>query len=285
MKLLAILFVLVNILIFVWTHSTPPIPDNTPSAFHPELVQIVTPTAPPASQAIAGAPAAIIVPTKLTSTVPSLTISNTTLPVSAPSMAAASPTTKQVPTPASPDDKLLTVSLSHTSQSDSTVTPTLPPSPTSNTPVCFTWGPVDAQASTQAATELNQLHLGNRLRTIINAAEPGPFWIYYPPLVDKATADMKTTEFKNKGIQDISVIRSGPWVNALSLGLYAKYDGALHRVSELKKLGINVQIEARNNLSRHFALLDLNPNEQHAALKIASHFSTPAMQTSVCSTP
>ena len=71
-------------------------------------------------------------------------------------------------------------------------------------------------------------------------------WVVFPPLPSRAAAQDKLMELSAVGIQDISIIRSGIWANALSLGLYANEESARQRVRELEEKGVyGIRIETQ----------------------------------------
>lgn len=69
-------------------------------------------------------------------------------------------------------------------------------------------------------------------------------WVIFPPLPSREAATAKLAGFAAAGIKDAFVVKSGPWDNAISLGLYAKEEAARQRVREFEDKGIpGVRIE------------------------------------------
>ncbi len=150
-----------------------------------------------------------------------------------------------------------------------------------SSPVCLSLGPVPAASTAEAQTRLNAMLLGDRLVSRDNAPAHGPYWIYLPPLASKQAADDKVAQLEKAGIKDVSVIRNGPWKNALSLGVFAKEDAAARRADSLKKQGIPVQIEA-HGADRSFILKKLSAREQNNAIQIAHDLGLASLRVISC---
>ncbi len=258
MKLFVIILILVNAIFLAWTISQHAAPQPVPSEYHPDRIQLISQSLPPppVAQSIPAPPTLIQGSTSQHDIAP---VKNN--PVTSNNSAIKTAVTSQAP------DK------------------TTARNPLPQVPACFAWGPIDAAQLADAQTQLNQLHLGERMLSNDDSAAKGPFWVYYPPLANKQAADAELAVLKNQGIQDIAIVRNGPWQNALSMGLYGKASGAQQRLNQLKKMGLNGQIEAFKSPDRRFLFIKLNPTEQAAAAAITLHFTIPAMQAVPCPRP
>lgn len=306
MKFLAILLVLLNLALFAWFEWGQPATrqEPEPAEFHPERVQVIhsPPTAPrsgaaatatgqpsAASQpatavsAAAGKPSASTSPaptavqpaaaTAATAPPPAPAVPTTPAPHPAPAAPAAVPATQSSPAPAA----------SSTAASGSQTTTS--PATAASAAICLQWGPIPADRTAEAQTRLNQLLLGERLISRDSDNATGPYWIYYPPLRDKQAADARLADLEALGIRDVSVIRNGPWQNALSLGVYGKLDMATQRLTALRKLGVHAQLEAHGNATRSFTLLHLDSAEQTAARAIDRDMKLAPMHPVDCPQP
>lgn len=260
MKLFVIILILVNAIFLAWTISQHAAPQPVPSEYHPDRIQLISQALPPTGVAQpTPAPPALE---------QGLTLQHDIAPVK--------------DHPVTSNSSAIKTAVTVTSQEPDKTTVQNPP-PQAST--CFAWGPIDAAHLVDAQTQLNQLHLGERMLSNDDSAAKGPFWVYYPPLANKQAADTKLATLKNQGIQDIAIVRNGPWQNALSMGLYGKASGAQQRLNQLKKMGLNGQIEAFKSPDRRFLLIKLNPTEQAAASAVTHHFTISAMQAVQCPTP
>lgn len=75
------------------------------------------------------------------------------------------------------------------------------------------------------------------LRRAVNG-EGSAWWVYIPPLADKAEADKKAGELRGLGVTDFFPIQEGPNRLAISLGVFTAEKGALERLADLKARGV-----------------------------------------------
>jgi len=102
--------------------------------------------------------------------------------------------------------------------------------------VCLEWGPVPEGDRARALAELEPLGLGKLLtqrRIETNLA----FWVYLPPVPNRADAERRATEARTRGIAEVSIVDSGPQRYAVSLGAFGTEDAAKARLAEVVKLG------------------------------------------------
>ncbi len=299
MKFLAILLVLLNLALFSWFEWGQPAKQREPepAEFHPERVQVIhlpstahqpgavamttgQSSAPsPSGNAAAGTPTAAASPAPAT-------------PAATPAPAPAAPAAPATPMPHASTDTPATVPATVPAPAPAASSTTPPGPQTTNAPasaagtaICLQWGPIPADRTAEAQTRLNQLLLGERLISRDSDNASGPYWIYYPPLRDKQAADARVAALEARGIRDVSVIRNGPWQNALSLGVYGKLDMATQRLTALRKLGIHAQLEAHGNAARSFTLLHLDSTEQTAARAIDRDMKLAPMRPVDCPQP
>ncbi len=155
------------------------------------------------------------------------------------------------------------------------------PDKTEKPSVCLNWGPVPANQTTEAQTRLNAMQLGERLVLHDDPSAHGPYWIFYPPLNSKTEADDKLAQLQKSGIHDISIIRNGPWQNALSLGVFATAEAANNRLHQLNQQGLHAQIEAHGS-SRSYTFVHLTTKEQASVMQLAQTLGLPAVQVIDC---
>ncbi len=279
MKLLVVILILLNIAVFAWLQWGQDEPEAIPTEYHPERIRLAD-NPPPATTSHAKQSAAALQPQPQPQ--------QTSAPAAPqPSAAPAHPTPARPATPAQSQQDTGSVKPTDSTTNPQNATPdqlaaAAAAQNTPAAPVCMAWGPVDAAHTAAAQTQLNQLHLGERLHAESPASASGPFWVFYPPLPDKQAADAKLAALQQLGVKDISVVRTGSWKNALSMGLYGQADMARLRLAKLDKLGVHVQIEAYGKAPRNFLLLDLTPAEQSAAQAIGRAIAAPGMQPVPC---
>ncbi|MDR1995291.1 SPOR domain-containing protein [Azonexus sp.] len=103
--------------------------------------------------------------------------------------------------------------------------------------VCLLW----EQLPAAEADRLGSL-LGTRFPVFtvkrVDGGENGGWWIYIPPLANKAEADKKAGELRQLGVTDYFVVQEGPNRFAVSLGIFSSEKGGQDRLAELKNKGV-----------------------------------------------
>ncbi len=151
--------------------------------------------------------------------------------------------------------------------------------------LCLEWGPIAAKRADAALARLNKFQFGARLAQLDAPPGSGPYWVYFPPLPSRAAANDKLAQLQGLGIQDIAVVTTGQWQNAISLGLYSKLAIANARVASALKKGVATKIEARGKSSRLFILRNLTADEHDALVKMQANFGGPAFKKTACAPP
>lgn len=102
--------------------------------------------------------------------------------------------------------------------------------------VCRRLGPL-AEAD---AERVNAALAGKAgLKTVLRPIEEKSYWVFIPPLADKAAADKKAVELKRMGIGDFFVVTdAGPYRNAIALGSFSSEDTAKELFDNLGKKGV-----------------------------------------------
>jgi len=80
-----------------------------------------------------------------------------------------------------------------------------------------------------------------RRPTLVNTA----YWVYRPPLDDRAQAREEVSRLKEAGIEDLWLMPDGDFRNAISLGLYSRREAAHSRVETLKEKGFEVEVRPK----------------------------------------
>jgi len=125
--------------------------------------------------------------------------------------------------------------------------------------VCVEWGPFTDTDRPRALTDLEALALGKLLsQKRVDVATA--YWVYLPPLANKAAADNRAAELRGNGIREASVVDSGPLRNAVGLGAFRNEDAANALVVDLGKRGIaGARVGARTQTVAQTALVIRDP--------------------------
>jgi uncharacterized protein YneF (UPF0154 family) len=105
-------------------------------------------------------------------------------------------------------------------------------------PVCLEWGDFSGTDLARAMAALSALQLGEKLSQRQVEYNIG-YWVYFPPLKDKAAANKKILQLKALGIAEYFVVPdAGPWLNAISLGVFKTQEAAQHFLDSLHAKGV-----------------------------------------------
>lgn len=104
--------------------------------------------------------------------------------------------------------------------------------------VCLEWGEFSGNDFTRASTALAALHLGDKLGQRQTEHVSG-YWVYIPPLKNRAEADRKVGQLKARKVQEYFIIKEqGRWQNAISLGIFKTEDAAQKFLASLVAKGV-----------------------------------------------
>jgi hypothetical protein len=103
--------------------------------------------------------------------------------------------------------------------------------------VCVEWGPFGDAERNGVLLDLEPLALG-RLLTQKRVELVNPFWVYLPAAPNRAEADRRAADLKNRGIREAQVVENGAQRNAISLGIFRTEEAANARVADLAKGGV-----------------------------------------------
>jgi hypothetical protein len=103
---------------------------------------------------------------------------------------------------------------------------------------CLEWGPFGASEQKAAQSALEALKLGEHL-TSHDVQVVAGFWVYIPPLKNKAEVDRKIAELERLGVKDYYAVEGqGPMKNAISLGLFRTEEAATGYLEGLQQKGV-----------------------------------------------
>lgn len=106
-------------------------------------------------------------------------------------------------------------------------------------PICLEWGEFSGPDLARATAALSALPLGDKLSQRQIEREIG-YWVYMPPLRNKAAVNRKIGELKALGVNDYFVVQgSGHWQNAISLGVFKTQDAAQNFLHALNAKGVH----------------------------------------------
>jgi len=99
---------------------------------------------------------------------------------------------------------------------------------------CMEWGEFSGADLARATAALSTLQLGDKLSQRQVEYAIG-YWVYIPPQKNKAAVSQKIAQLKARGVDEYFVVPdAGPWLNAISLGVFKTREAAQHFLDELR---------------------------------------------------
>lgn len=113
---------------------------------------------------------------------------------------------------------------------------------------CLVWDGLTAATADQVESTLVERFAGLR-RTRHVIPEVSSWWIFIPPLANKADADKKAGELKRLGAPEFFVVQDpGPNRFAISLGIFSSEPAAEERLASLRSKGVKSAKVARRTV-------------------------------------
>lgn len=156
---------------------------------------------------------------------------------------------------------------------------------TKNNTVCMEWGNFSGADLVRATTALSALKMDDKLvrRQVVNIIG---YWVYIPPGNDKAAISLQSARLKERGIDNFVVPEPGPWLNAISLGVFKTQNAAQRFLDDLrrqKNLSNAQLVENTNKLkATRFVLGGLDTKTRHNMVEIQKDFAESELKEVSC---
>jgi hypothetical protein len=106
-------------------------------------------------------------------------------------------------------------------------------------PGCLEWGDFSGPDLARATAALSAMQLTDKLGQRQIEQDIG-YWVYFPPLGNKAAVNRKIAEIKTLGVSEYFVVPgSGRWKNAISLGVFKTREAAQSFLHGLHAKGVH----------------------------------------------
>lgn len=108
---------------------------------------------------------------------------------------------------------------------------------------CYTLGPFDDKKQASAASAILHTAGIQVQRRLSKEARRKAYWVLLPPAESREEARKSISELKQLNIKDYFLVQTGEMVNAVSLGVFTKFESAHRRIKEMQELGFQPDFE------------------------------------------
>jgi hypothetical protein len=131
---------------------------------------------------------------------------------------------------------------------------------------CLEWGLLAGPDVARADAAIARLDLPQVMVQRV-VADVGGYWVYIPPLKNKAEVDKKIRELKGLGVTDFYAVQDQtPWRNAISLGIFKSEDAAKNFLAGVLGKGVrSAVVERRENFLKQIVYLVRDPGDPMVA--------------------
>jgi len=151
--------------------------------------------------------------------------------------------------------------------------------------ICMEWGDFSGADLSTANTALQNLKLGNKISQRQVEHTIG-YWVFLPPLKDKAAVAQKLAQLKARGVEEYFVVQDDPqWLNAVSLGIFKTREAAQKFLETLQTKDVHsAQIGERSSKQKAtvFTLVGLDNATVTKLNALQTRFPTTEIKSVSC---
>lgn len=150
---------------------------------------------------------------------------------------------------------------------------------------CLEWGVFAGPDVARADAAVATLGLPDaQVQRVVHDA--GGYWVYIPPLRNKAEVEKRLAELKTLDIPDSFVVQdAGPWRNAISLGIFKTEEAANGYLETLRARGLASAVaERREKFLKQIVFLVREPSQDTVAklTELQRGFSGTRIRAAAC---
>ena len=151
--------------------------------------------------------------------------------------------------------------------------------------VCMEWSDFSGADLKRANESLAGLKLGGKLSQRPIEYNIG-YWVYIPPLKDKAGINQKIAQLKARGVEEYFVVQEeGEWKHAISLGIFKSEDAAqkfLESLAEKEVRSAKIGERASKLKATIFVLNDLDKQTATKLSELQKDFPASELKKIAC---
>lgn len=166
------------------------------------------------------------------------------------------------------------------------IPPRAPAPPVARKSACIEWGGFSAPELTQVRRALEPLQLGDRLTTVEQSVV-AQWWVFIPPLKNRAEVDRKIAELEQFGVTDYYAIETnGAMRLAISLGIFRTEDAANNYLDWLRDKGVrSARVGSREHRLTLTAVRVRDPDAKISARLAELHTQFPGSELKALDCP
>lgn len=149
---------------------------------------------------------------------------------------------------------------------------------------CSRWPALQQKDAERLAALIAKRFPDVKLSRRQEVVEGNGWWVFIPPLPDKAEADKKAGQLRGFGVTDYFVVQEPAASRfAISLGVFSSEKGAQDRLAELKEKGVrSAKLGVRPGNDDTLTLTASGPESDRAALRTAASGLLPKAKVQDC---
>jgi hypothetical protein len=130
--------------------------------------------------------------------------------------------------------------------------------------LCFSLGPFKSKEQSSLAAKIirTETHFEPEPRMRKDAKRKA-FWVILPPAESKELARQNVSKLKKKNVSDYFLVVNGEQTNAVSLGVFAKFESAHRRIKQIQEMGFTPRVEKVNLPKKEVWLEWAKTSEEH----------------------
>lgn len=135
---------------------------------------------------------------------------------------------------------------------------------------CMEWGEFSGADLTHSGSSLSALKLGTRL-TRRKVEYASGYWVYMPPLKNKAAVNRKIAQIRALGVKEFYVVHEPPQiVNVISLGVFKTREAAKNFLATLQKKGVHTAMVGERKRKLNFTVYQFRHLDAEAAARLSA---------------
>lgn len=149
---------------------------------------------------------------------------------------------------------------------------------------CNRWATLPPKDAERLAALISKRFPDFKLNRRQDAAEGNGWWVFIPPLADKAEADKKAGQLRAFGVTDYFIVQEPAASRfAISLGVFSSEKGAQERLAELNEKGVrSAKLSPRPGNDGTVTLSARGPEGDREALRAAATGLLPKVRAQDC---